>query len=106
MDAARGILRVFRSEQAMASKQQSPLLKFPCRFPIKVMGRTNSALVQQVEELVRRHAPDLKPEDVTTRASASGTYVAITLTITATSTEQLDAIYLDPNAHENVVMTL
>src|SRR5690606_27576814 len=89
MDAARGILRVFRSEQAMASKPQSPPRELPRRVPIKVMGRTNSALVQQVEELVRRHAPALRPEDVTARASASRTYVAITLTIPATSKEQL-----------------
>lgn len=89
----------------MDSNQPS-LLQFPCRFPIKAMGRTNSALTQQVEDLVRRHAPDLKAEDVTTRPSARGNYVAITVTITATSQEQLDAIYLDLNAHESIVMTL
>ncbi|HEX5515007.1 MAG TPA: DUF493 domain-containing protein [Gammaproteobacteria bacterium] len=85
---------------------QPSLLKFPCRFPIKAMGRTNSALVQQVEELVRRHVPNLKTGDISTRPSTRGNYVAITITITATSREQLDAIYLDLNSHENIVMTL
>lgn len=85
---------------------QPSLLKFPCRFPIKAMGRTNSALTQQVEDLVRHHAPDLKAEDVTTRPSAKGNYVAITVTINATSREQLDAIYMALSAHENIVMTL
>ena len=85
---------------------QPSLLEFPCRFPIKAMGRTNSALTQQVEELVRRHVPTLKPEDISTRPSARGNYVAITITITATSRAQLDAIYLDLNSHESIVMTL
>jgi putative lipoic acid-binding regulatory protein len=85
---------------------QRPVMEFPCRFPIKAMGRTDSSLTQQVETLVRRHAPDLKPEDVSTRPSARGNYVSITVTVTATSREQLDAIYLDLNAHDSILMTL
>ncbi len=89
----------------MDPNQQSAL-EFPCRFPIKAMGRADSTLAHDVESLVRRHVPDLKPEDVATRPSARGNYVSITVTITATSREQLDAIYLDLNAHEQILMTL
>lgn len=85
---------------------QRSVMEFPCRFPIKAMGRTDSALEHEVEKLVRRHVPNLKAEDVTTRPSARGNYVSITITITATSREQLDAIYLDLNAHDAILMTL
>ncbi len=82
------------------------LLEFPCRFPIKVMGRQHADLEAEIVALVRQHAPDLADADVTTRASGKGNYLAITLTVNATSREQLDAIYLALNAHERVVMTL
>lgn len=82
------------------------LLEFPCRFPIKVMGRARADLEAEIVALVREHAPDLAAEDVRTRASGKGNYLAITLEVNATSREQLDAIYLALNAHESVVMTL
>lgn len=85
---------------------ERPVIEFPCRFPIKAMGRTDSNLTQEVEALVRRHAPDLEPADISTRPSARGNYVSITVTITATSRQQLDAIYLDLNAHDAILMTL
>ena len=82
------------------------LLEFPCRFPIKVMGRAHADLETEIVALVREHAPNLADSDVRTRQSGKGNYLAITLTVNATSREQLDAIYLALNAHERVVMTL
>jgi len=82
------------------------LLEFPCRFPVKVMGRARDGLESEIFALVREHAPDLAAEDVRSRKSGKGNYLAITLEINATSREQLDAIYLALNAHEGVVMTL
>ncbi len=82
------------------------LLEFPCRFPIKVMGRARDDLAAEILALVREHAPDLADGDVRTRKSGKGNYLAITLEVNATSREQLDAIYLALNAHEGVVMTL
>ncbi len=82
------------------------LLEFPCRFPVKVMGHAHADLESEIVALVREHAPDLADSDVSTRQSGKGNYLAITLTVNATSREQLDAIYLALNAHERVVMTL
>ena len=82
------------------------LLEFPCRFPIKVMGRAHADLETEIVAIVREHAPDLTDSDVRARQSGKGNYLAITLTVNATSREQLDAIYLALNAHERVVMTL
>ena len=89
------------------SDDADQLFDFPCRFPIKAMGRAaHPTLVEEVEALVRRHAPDLEPGSATTSASAKGNYLSVTVTITAHSRAQLDAIYLDLNAHEHIVMTL
>ena len=89
----------------MTQESESPL-KFPCRFPIKAMGRADGSLAQEVETMVRRHAPDVRCEDIRTAASSRGNYVSITVTITAQSRAQLDAIYLELNAHELILMTL
>lgn len=89
----------------MTEQTESPLT-FPCRFPIKAMGRANGSLTTEVEKMVRRHAPEVTAEDVRTAASARGNYVSVTVTITARSREQLDAIYLELNAHELILMTL
>ena len=82
------------------------LLEFPCVFPIKVMGRAASGFDLTVVEIVRRHVPDLGESAVTQRPSRAGTYVSLTVTIHATSQAQLDALYRELSAHEQVLMVL
>ncbi|MBK8816217.1 MAG: DUF493 domain-containing protein [Methylococcaceae bacterium] len=82
------------------------LLEFPCQFPIKVMGKSNLEFDLLVIEIVRRHVPDLHEQAVTTRASKGANYLAVTVTIKATSKAQLDAIYQDLTNHPQVLMAL
>ncbi len=85
---------------------EETLLVFPCQFPIKVMGKTNSELDLVVVEIVRRHAPDLHEGAVTSRPSKNGNYLAVTIVIEASSKQQLDAIYQDLTDHPHVLMAL
>lgn len=89
-----------------APRSDDTLIDFPCRFPIKVMGRTAPAFETCIALLVREHAPDLAPEDVNLRPSQAGNYVSITLTVNATSRAQLDAIYYALSARDDVLMAL
>lgn len=86
-------------------EDESPL-KFPCEFPIKAMGRADGDFHNVVEGIARRHVPELEPEQLRTTPSRSGNYVSVTITITARSRDQLDALYMELNAHEAVLMTL
>jgi putative lipoic acid-binding regulatory protein len=79
---------------------------FPCRFPIKIVGRTEAGFAQQMLEIVLRHAPDFDASSMEMRASSKGTYLALTCTITATSREQLDALYRELSGHEKVKWVL
>jgi putative lipoic acid-binding regulatory protein len=88
------------------SNEQESLLKFPCKFPIKAMGKSDCDLDMIVAEIVRRHAPDLREGAIRSRASGKGNYVSITVTVNATSREQLDAIYQDLVDCEAVLMAL
>ena len=82
------------------------LIVYPSAFPIKVMGPAAPGFVPAVVAVVRRHAPDFDPATVETRSSREGKYTSLTATVTATSREQLDALYKDLCDHPMVVMVL
>lgn len=82
------------------------LFEFPCEFPIKVMGRTQEGFAQAVVEVVQRHAPGFDATTVEMRPSRAGNYLSITVTIQATSREQLDELYRELSGHPMVKMVL
>ena len=90
----------------MGSPDDDTLLEFPCEFPIKAMGPAEPDFVLHVLALVREHAPEVGDDSVATSASRRGTYVSVTVNVTASSKAQLDAIYRSLNADRRVVMTL
>ena len=81
-------------------------LEFPCQFPIKMMGRDTPEFRATARALVEKHAGDVADEAVTAALSRNGRFVSVTVTITATSREQLDTIYREVTAHEDVLMAL
>jgi uncharacterized protein len=85
---------------------EETLLEFPCQFAVKVMGKNNVEFDLLVLEIVRRHVPDIHEQAMSTRASKNANYMAVTLTINATSKQQLDAIYQDLSSHPQVLMAL
>jgi len=86
--------------------QDDTVWEFPCEFPIKVMGRAEENFKPLVIELVSKHVPDLDESNITALPSKQGNYISLTVTITATSKEQLDRIYLELNGNDAVLMTL
>ena len=79
---------------------------FPCRFPIKVMGTDPAGFPERVAEQVRRHLPPDEPLEMRKQLSRKGTYVSVTITITARDRTQLEAIYRDLSTSDEVLMTL
>jgi hypothetical protein len=94
-----------RDAESMSNSDQSPL-QFPCTFPIKAMGLASETFDAVVVGIVRRHAPDVAEAAVAVRPSAAGKYLAVTVTIEARSRAQLDAIYQDLVACEQVLMAI
>ena len=88
------------------SQKEQPAIKFPCTFPIKAMGLSGHDIQALAAEIVTRHYPELEPNNITSRASHGNKYISITLTITATSRKQLDAIYHELSACEQIIMAL
>ena len=81
-------------------------IEFPCEFPIKMMGRDTPAFRQSMRTLVEGHVGDVDDSRVQSSVSRNARFVSVTITITATSQQQLDAIYHDVSAHDEVLMAL
>jgi putative lipoic acid-binding regulatory protein len=82
------------------------LLRFPCDFPIKIMGQRQDGFAQAVLDVVLRHAPDFDAAGMEMRPSAKGNYMSLTCTIRAISRSQLDALYQELSGHPLVKVVL
>jgi hypothetical protein len=82
------------------------LIEYPSAFPIKVMGKQDPSLAQELTEIVLVHDPVFDPATVEMRMSKAGNYVGLTFTVTATSREQLDALYRALHSHPLVSVVL
>ena len=86
--------------------QQETLLEFPCKFPVKAMGRNDDGFEALVTRIVLAHAEIYAGEAVTSNQSSSGKYLSVTVTIEARSKAQLDQIYQGLTACEQVLVAL
>ena len=82
------------------------IIEYPIDFPLKVMGLNQPAFAAAMNALVVHHAPDFDPVTTEMRPSRGGKYVSLTMTIRATSREQLDALYRELSDHPMVTMAL
>jgi uncharacterized protein len=82
------------------------LIEYPSEFPIKVMGARVEGFVEEIVEVVRGFDPQLDAARVELRPSSAGNYLGITLMVTATSREQLDALYQALTSHPMVKVVL
>ncbi|MDG1461996.1 MAG: DUF493 domain-containing protein [Gammaproteobacteria bacterium] len=85
---------------------EETLLEFPCQFPIKIMARAEIDLQPLIMELVVPHAGEINASDINMRPSKNGNFIAVTITITATSKAQLDTIYQALTDSEDVLISL
>ena len=82
------------------------LLEFPCKFPVKAMGRGDDGFEDLVTDIVLAHADVFAGEVVTSQSSSTGKFLSVTVTIEATSKAQLDRIYQDLTDCEQVLVAL
>jgi putative lipoic acid-binding regulatory protein len=88
---------------------QSPeksLIEYPSRFPIKVMGAKVDGFVHAVTQVAKQFDPTFDASTIELRDSSAGNYLGITITITATSREQLDELYRTLSTHPMVKVVL
>ena len=86
--------------------QERSLITYPSAFPIKVMGQNVDGFVHAVTEIARRFDPDYDAATVELRPSKGAKYLGVTITVTATSREQLDELYRTLSTHPMVKVVL
>lgn len=89
----------------MATVNES-LIEYPSKFPIKVMGARVDGFVHAVTTIAKHFDPDFDAADVELRESSGGKYLGVTVTVTATSREQLDELYRTLSTHPMVKVVL
>jgi uncharacterized protein len=82
------------------------LIVYPSRFPIKVMGLRVDGFVHAVTMVARQFDPGFDAASVELRESSGGKYLGVTITVTATSREQLDELYRTLSTHPMVKIVL
>jgi putative lipoic acid-binding regulatory protein len=85
---------------------EQSLIEYPCAFPIKVMGAQVEGFVEAVVAVVRHFDPGFDAATIEQRPSRAGNYLGLTVTVTATSREQLDELYRTLSTHPMVKVVL
>jgi putative lipoic acid-binding regulatory protein len=88
------------------SPESESLIVYPSRFPIKVMGLRVDGFVHAVTAVAKLFDPEFDAASVELRESSGGKYLGVTITVTATSREQLDALYRTLSTHPMVKIVL
>ena len=85
---------------------EQSLIEYPSAFPIKVMGAQVEGFVEAIVAVAQQFDPGFDAATIETRPSKAGNYLGITITVTATSREQLDELYRTLTTHPMVKVVL
>jgi len=85
---------------------EESLIEYPSDFPIKVVGIMHDEFTDRIVQMIIEHDPTFDAGKVEMRPSSQGNYLSLTVTVRATSREQLDNLYRALSGHEMVKFVL
>lgn len=88
------------------SQPTDSLIEYPSDFPIKIMGAMQESFAETMVEVVTLHDPTFHAGKMEMRPSTKGNYLSLTVTVRATSREQLDNLYRALSSHPMVKVVL
>ena len=80
------------------------LEQFPCDYTFKVFGRRSEAFVERVREIIGGTLGSIPADAVTMRESSHGRYVSVTVLIRVDTRSQLERVYADLRAADEVLL--
>ncbi len=86
--------------------EDKSLIEYPSAFPIKVMGEQVEGFVEAIAAVALQFDPGFDAATIERRPSSAGRYLGLTITVTATSREQLDELYRTLSTHPMVKVVL
>ena len=94
------------TNDAAPDPRKESLIEYPSAFPIKVMGERVDGFVAAMTHIAHQFDAAFDAATIELRESKGGKYLGVTLTITATSREQLDELYRTLSSHPMVKVVL
>lgn len=88
------------------SELRVSLIEYPSDFPIKIMGAAHDRFAHTMVEVVKQFDPGFDAATLELRPSSKGNYLAVTVTVRATSRQQLDDLYRALSSHPMVKVVL
>jgi uncharacterized protein len=85
---------------------EQSLIEYPSAFPIKVMGAASDGFEEAVVAIAKLFDAAFDTSTIERRPSKGGNYLGLTITVTATSREQLDELYRTLSTHPLVKVVL
>ncbi len=85
---------------------EQSLIEYPSQFPIKVMGANVEGFAEAIVRVAQQFDPGFDAGSIELRDSSGGKYLGITITLNATSREQLDELYRTLSTHPMVRVVL
>jgi putative lipoic acid-binding regulatory protein len=93
-------------EAGSEGARKDSLIEYPSLFPIKVMGIKAEGYVHAITLIAHQFDPAFDASTIELRESKGGKYLGVTITVTATSREQLDELYRTLSTHPMVKVVL
>ncbi|WP_395004548.1 YbeD family protein [Undibacterium sp.] len=90
------------SDIASSIPPEQSLIKYPSQFPIKVLGAKVDGFEAAIAHIAKQFDPTFDASTIAKKDSSGGNYLGLTITITATSREQLDELYRTLSTHPMV----
>lgn len=85
--------------QPLTPEGRESLIEFPSAFPIKVVGSNEDGFVHAITHIARQFDSTFDASTIELRESGGGKYLGLTITVQATSREQLDDLYRALSTH-------
>ena len=86
--------------------EDESLLVFPCELAVKVLGRNLPAFRDAARQIVSRHYAEIGDDQISEQHSRNDAYVSLTFIVNAQSREEIDALYRELTASDEILMVL
>jgi hypothetical protein len=86
--------------------KEESIIKFPCDFTLKVMGKSQGDFEKIAINIVKKHFPQLDESRIQKKSSKDNNYLSLSITVFATSKMQLDALYQELSTTKEILMVL
>jgi len=82
----------------------STLEQFPCLYTFKIFGRRSDTFVERVRDILSATLGALPRDAVSVRESSRGRYVSVTVLARVEDQAQLERVYADLRADDEVLL--